>query len=67
MDKPTIYPYPITYARENGELEQYRASLKALVECKCAIVFSFFDYLVWIFFGYNSANFFFNHFDQDLV
>ena len=37
MDKTPIYPYPATYARENGELEQYRASLKALAECKCAI------------------------------
>ena len=37
MDKTPIYPYPAAYARENGELEQYRASLKALADCKCAI------------------------------
>ena len=33
MDKTPIYPYPAAYARENGELEQYRASMKALVAC----------------------------------
>ena len=43
MDKAPIYPYPITYARENGELEQYRASLKALAECKCAIDDAIYD------------------------
>ena len=43
MDKTPIYPYPATYARENGELEQYRASLKALAECKCAIDDAIFD------------------------
>lgn len=37
MDKTPIYKYPAAYARENGELEQYRASLKALTACKCAI------------------------------
>ena len=37
MNKAPIYPYPVTYARENGELEQYRASFKTLAECKCAI------------------------------
>lgn len=37
MDKTPIYPHPAAYARENGELEQYRASLKALTDCKCAI------------------------------
>ena len=34
MNKAPIYPYPVTYARENGELEQYRASFKTLAECK---------------------------------
>ncbi len=37
MDKTPIYPHPAAYARENGELDQYRASLKALTDCKCAI------------------------------
>lgn len=37
MDKTPIYPYPAAYAQENGELEQYRASMKALTDCKCAI------------------------------
>lgn len=43
MNKAPIYPYPVTYARENGELEQYRASLKTLAECKCAIDDAIFD------------------------
>ena len=37
MDKTPIYQYPASYARENGELEQYRASLKAHTACKRAI------------------------------
>ena len=37
MDKTPIYPYPAAYAQENGELEQYRASMKALDACKRAI------------------------------
>mgnify|MGYP001025578137 CR=1 FL=1 len=37
MNKTPIYPHPAAYARENGELEQYRASQKALFDCKCAI------------------------------
>ena len=37
MNQTPIYPYPAAYARENGELEQYRESLKALAHCKCAI------------------------------
>ena len=32
-----VYPYPGSYAREHGELEQYRASHKANVACKEAI------------------------------
>ena len=32
-----VYPYPADYARQNGELEQYRASYKANVTCKEAI------------------------------
>ena len=43
MNQTPIYPYPITYAREHGELEQYRASLKTLAECKCAIDDAIFD------------------------
>lgn len=43
MNKAPIYPYPVTYARENGELEQYRASFKTLAECKCAIDDAIFD------------------------
>lgn len=37
MDKTPIYPYSAAYARENGELEQYRASLRAFSACKSAI------------------------------
>ena len=55
MDKTLIYPYPITYARENGELEQYRASLKALAECKCAIDDAIFDNWDGMNFADNSA------------
>lgn len=32
-----VYPYPAEYARENNELEQYRASHKVNVACKSAI------------------------------
>ena len=32
-----VYKYPAVYARENNELEQYRASYKANVACKKAI------------------------------
>ena len=32
-----VYPYPAAYAREHGELEQYRASYKANIACKEAI------------------------------
>jgi len=37
MDKSPVYKYPAVYARENSELEQYRASYKANVACKEAI------------------------------
>ena len=37
MDKSPVYKYPAAYARENNELEQYRASYKANVACKEAI------------------------------
>ena len=37
MDKTPIYKFPAAHARENGELEQYRASVKSLTACKCAI------------------------------
>ena len=37
MDKTPIYPYSAAHARENGELEQYRASLRAFSACKSAI------------------------------
>lgn len=32
-----VYPYPASYARENNELEQYRASHKANIACRDAI------------------------------
>lgn len=32
-----VYPYPADYAKEHGELEQYRASHKANIACKEAI------------------------------
>lgn len=32
-----VYPYPLDYAHENGELEQYRASHKANIACRDAI------------------------------
>ena len=37
MDKTPIYPHSAAYARENGELEQYRASMRTLTECRNAI------------------------------
>ena len=37
MDKTPVYKYPASYAKENGELELYRASNKANVACKEAI------------------------------
>lgn len=37
MDKTELYQHPGDYAREHGELEQYRASYKANVACKEAI------------------------------
>lgn len=37
MDQTPVYKYPAAYARENNELEQYRASHKANVACKNAI------------------------------
>lgn len=55
MDKTPIYPYPIAYARENGELEQYRASLRVLAECKCAIDNAIFDNWDGMNFAENSA------------
>lgn len=36
LDTP-VYKYPAAYAREHGELEQYRASHKANMACKDAI------------------------------
>lgn len=35
--KAPVYKYPADYARENGELEQYRTSRKANIACKNAI------------------------------
>jgi len=35
--KSPVYKYPGSYARENGELEQYRASNKANIACREAI------------------------------
>lgn len=37
MNMIPVYKYPAAYARENNELEQYRASYKANVACKNAI------------------------------
>lgn len=37
MNQIPLYKYPAAYARENNELEQYRASHKANVACKNAI------------------------------
>jgi hypothetical protein len=37
MNTIPVYKYPVVYARENDELEQYRASYKANVACKNAI------------------------------
>ncbi len=37
MNMIPVYKYPAAYARENNELEQYRASYKANVACKEAI------------------------------
>ena len=37
MNTIPVYKYPAAYARENDELEQYRASYKANVACKDAI------------------------------
>ena len=37
MNTIPVYKYPAVYARENGELEQYRASCKANVACKEAV------------------------------
>lgn len=37
MDKTPLYKYPAAYARENGELEAYRASHKANIACRNAI------------------------------
>lgn len=36
-DKTPLYRYPAVYARDHGELEQYRASYKANLACKKAI------------------------------
>ena len=35
--KIPVYPYPASYAREHGELEQYRASHRANIDCEVAI------------------------------
>jgi len=37
MDQTPVYKYPAAYARENNELEQYRASHKANIACRDAI------------------------------
>ena len=37
MDKTPIYKYPLSCARENNELPQYRASMQSLARCKAAI------------------------------
>ena len=35
--KAPVYPHPGSYAREHGELEQYRASRRANIACRDAI------------------------------
>ena len=37
MDKTPIYKYPLSCARENDELPQYRASMQSHARCKTAI------------------------------
>ena len=37
MLKASVYKFPADYAREHGELEQYRTSLKANIACAKAI------------------------------
>lgn len=37
MKQIPLYPHTAAYAREHGELEQYRASLQANIACKNAI------------------------------
>lgn len=37
MDKTMLYKYPVAYAKEHGELDIYRASLRANIACKEAI------------------------------
>lgn len=37
MNKTPLYPYPASYALENGELELYRDSLQANIDCKKTI------------------------------
>lgn len=37
MNKTDLYKHTAAYAREHGELEQYRASLQANIACKNAI------------------------------
>ena len=37
MNQIPLYPHTAAYAREHGELEQYRASLQANIACKNAI------------------------------
>ncbi len=37
MDQTPLYKYPAVYAREHGEIEQYRASHKANIACRDAI------------------------------
>ena len=37
MNKTAVYKHTVAYAREHGELEQYRASLQANIACKNAI------------------------------
>ena len=44
MNQAPLYKYSATYARENNELEQYRASHKANVVCKNAIETAIRDY-----------------------
>ena len=35
--KAAVYPFPVSYAREHGEMDQYRASHQANIDCRDAI------------------------------
>lgn len=67
MDNTPIYPHPITYAREHGELEQYRASMQAMALCKCAIDDAIYDNWDGMNFPRDSAKRVLKQFGQERV